>query len=62
MISKWIPIIKHLKGKDVIHNVENEVGLLHCYTGKASVDVGKYAAKMKENSKVVLVDFPIFIM
>ena len=24
MISKLIPIIKHLKGKDVIHNVEND--------------------------------------
>ena len=24
MICKWIPIIKHFKGEDVINNVEND--------------------------------------
>ena len=58
MISKWIPIIKHLKGEDVIHNVENDAAkdrLLQFFTGKTCVDVGKYAARMKEKTKVVLV-------
>ena len=58
MISKWIPIIKHLKGKDVIHNVENDAAkdrLLQFFTGKTSVDVGKYAARVNETTKVVLV-------
>ena len=58
MISRWIPIIKHLKAEDVIHYVENDAAkdrLLQLYTGKRSVDVRKYAARLKENPKVVLV-------
>ena len=58
MISKWIPVISHLKGEDVIHNVENDAAkdkLLLFFTGKHSVDIKKYAARVKENPKVFLV-------
>ena len=58
MISKWIPIIKHLKGEDVIQNVENNAAknkFLKFFTGKRSVDFGNYEARLKEDPKVVLV-------
>jgi len=58
MISKWIPIIKHLKGEDVIHNVDHDAAkdkFLQFFTGKSSVDIRRYARRLKENPKVVLV-------
>ena len=58
MISKWILVIRHLNGEDVIHNIENDTAkerLLHFFTGKTSLNVKKYAARLKDNPKVVLV-------
>lgn len=42
----------------MIHHVKNDSvkdRLLQFLTGKSSVDVGKYAARLKENPEVVIV-------
>jgi hypothetical protein len=58
MVSKWITIIKHLKGGDVIQNIENDAAkerLLSFFSGRSSVNVDRYARRVEKNPKVVLV-------
>jgi hypothetical protein len=58
MVSKWITIIKHLKGGDVIQNIENDAAkerLLSFFSGRTSVKVDRYAKRLEKNPKVVLV-------
>ena len=57
MISRWITIIKHLQGNDVIDNIENDEAKKRfggfC-SGKSSVDVSSYENRIK-TPKVILV-------
>jgi len=58
MISKWIPMIKLLKGEDVINNVENDEAkerFHQFFTGKCSIDIRRYEMRLKETPNVVLI-------
>ena len=58
MISKWIPMIKLLKGEDVINNVENDEAkerFHQFFTRKCSIDIRRYEIRLKETPNVVLV-------
>jgi len=58
MMSKWLPIIEHLKAEDVIKNLENDAAkpkLLRFLTGTKTINIEPYSKRLPSDQSVVLV-------